>query len=211
MKLDILNIEGKSTGRSIELSEDIFGVEPNTHAVYLAVKQYHANQRQGTHSSKGRSQVSCSTRKLKRQKGTGTARAGDIKNPIFRGGGRLFGPKPRDYSFKLNKKLKLVAKKSVLSSKAAEGNILVVEDFTFDAPKTREFNNVLQNLALTGNKILFVTADHDNALNLSGRNVKSAKVMEAKNINTYDVLNAKKLVLSESSIQRLNNLLTNAE
>jgi large subunit ribosomal protein L4 len=211
MKLDILNIEGKSTGRSIELSEDIFGVEPNTHAVYLAVKQYHANQRQGTHSSKGRSQVTGSTRKLKKQKGTGTARAGDIKNPIFRGGGRLFGPKPRDYSFKLNKKLKLVAKKSVLSSKAAEGNILVVEDFTFDAPKTREFNNVLQNLALTGNKILFVTADHDNALNLSGRNVKSAKVMEAKNINTYDVLNAKKLVLSEGSIQRLNNLLTNAE
>ena len=211
MKLDILNIEGKSTGRSIELSEDIFGVEPNTHAVYLAVKQYHANQRQGTHSSKGRSQVTGSTRKLKKQKGTGTARAGDIKNPIFRGGGRLFGPKPRDYSFKLNKKLKLVAKKSVLSSKAAEGNIMVVEDFTFDAPKTREFNNVLQNLALTGNKILFVTADHDNALNLSGRNVKSAKVMEAKNINTYDVLNAKKLVLSEGSIQRLNNLLTNAE
>jgi large subunit ribosomal protein L4 len=211
MKLDILNIEGKSTGRSIELSEDIFGVEPNTHAVYLAVKQYHANQRQGTHSSKGRSQVTGSTRKLKRQKGTGTARAGDIKNPIFRGGGRLFGPKPRDYSFKLNKKLKLVAKKSVLSSKAAEGNILVVEDFTFDAPKTKEFNSVLQKLALTGNKILFVTAEHDNALNLSGRNVKSAKVMEAKNINTYDVLNAKKLVLSESSIQRLNHLLTNAE
>ncbi|MBK8506909.1 MAG: 50S ribosomal protein L4 [Saprospiraceae bacterium] len=211
MKLDILNIEGKSTGRSIELSEDIFGVEPNSHAVYLAVKQYHANQRQGTHSSKGRSQVKGSTRKLKKQKGTGTARAGDIKNPIFRGGGRLFGPKPRDYSFKLNKKLKLVAKKSVLSSKAAEGNILVVEDFTFDAPKTREFNTVLQNLALTGNKILFVTTDHDNSLNLSGRNVKSAKVMEAKNINTYDVLNAKKLVLSEGSIQRLNNLLTNAE
>ena len=211
MKLDILNIEGKSTGRSIELSEDIFGVEPNSHAVYLAVKQYHANQRQGTHSSKGRSQVTGSTRKLKKQKGTGTARAGDIKNPIFRGGGRLFGPKPRDYSFKLNKKLKVVAKKSVLSSKASEGNILVVEDFTFDAPKTKEFNNVLQNLALTGNKILFVTADHDSALNLSGRNVKTAKVIEAKNVNTYDVLNAKKLVLSESSIQRLNNLLTNAE
>ncbi|MCB0687734.1 MAG: 50S ribosomal protein L4 [Saprospiraceae bacterium] len=210
MKLDILNIEGKSTGRSIELSEEIFGVEPNEHAVYLAVKQYHANQRQGTHSSKGRSEISGSTKKLKRQKGTGTARAGDIKNPMFRGGGRLFGPKPRNYSFKLNRKLKSLAKKSALSSKAAEGNIMIVEDFTFDAPKTSEFSNVLKNLAVADNKVLFVTAELDRTLYLSGRNVKTAKVMEAKDINTYDVLNARKLILSESSIQRINNLL-NAE
>jgi large subunit ribosomal protein L4 len=211
MKLDILNIEGKSTGRSVELPDDIFGVEPNDHAVYLAVKQYHANQRQGTHSSKGRSEVAGSTRKIKRQKGTGTARAGDIKNPIFRGGGRLFGPKPRDYSFKLNKKVKTLAKKSALSSKAAGGHIMVVEDFTFDAPKTREFSSVLKNLELNGSKVLFVTADHDRNLYLSGRNLQQARIMEAKDVSTYDVLNAGKLVLSESSIQRLNNLLTNAE
>lgn len=211
MKLDILNIEGKSTGRSIELSDEIFGVEPNEHAVYLAVKQYHANQRQGTHSSKGRSEIAGSTRKLKRQKGTGTARAGDIKSPVFRGGGRLFGPKPRDYSFKLNKKVKSLAKKSVLSSKAAEGNIMIIEDFTFDVPKTQEFNNVLKNLEVAGNKVLFVTAEHDKALYLSGRNVKSAKVLEAKDINAYDVLNARKVILSESSIQQINKLLTNAE
>ncbi len=211
MKLDILNIEGKSTGRSVELPEDIFGVEPNDHAVYLAVKQYHANQRQGTHSSKGRSEVAGSTRKLKRQKGTGTARAGDIKSPVFRGGGRLFGPKPRDYSFKLNKKVKALAKKSALSAKAAGGHIMVVEDFTFDAPKTREFSGVLKNLALNGSKVLFVTADHDSNLYLSGRNLKQTRIMEAKDVSTYDVLNAGKLVLSESSIQRLNNLLTNAE
>lgn len=211
MKLDILNIEGKSTGRSIELSDEVFGVEPNEHAVYLAVKQYHANQRQGTHSSKGRSEVAGSTKKLKRQKGTGTARAGDIKSPVFRGGGRLFGPKPRNYGFKLNRKLKSLAKKSALSSKAAEGNIMVIEDFTFDAPKTREFTNVLKNLSLTDSKVLFVTADHDKSLYLSGRNVKAAKVMEARDISTYDVLNARKVVLSESSIERINNLLTNAE
>lgn len=206
MKLDILNIEGKSTGRSVELSDDVFGVEPNQHAVYLAVKQYHANQRQGTHSSKGRSEVAGSTRKIKKQKGTGTARAGDIKNPVFRGGGRMFGPKPRDYSFKLNKKLKSIAKKSALSSKAAEGGILVVEDFTFDAPKTSQFASVLQNLSLVDNKVLFVTAELDNNLYLSGRNIPKTKIMEAKDLNTYDVLNAKKIVLAESSIHRLNNL-----
>ena len=206
MKLDILNIEGKSTGRSVELSDDVFGVEPNQHAVYLAVKQYHANQRQGTHSSKGRSEVTGSTRKIKKQKGTGTARAGDIKNPIFRGGGRMFGPKPRDYSFKLNKKLKTIAKKSALSSKAAEGGILIVEDFTFDAPKTSQFASVLQNLSLSGNKVLFVTAELDKTLYLSGRNLPKTKIMEAKDLNTYDVLNAKKIVLAESSIRTLNNL-----
>ncbi|MCB0666989.1 MAG: 50S ribosomal protein L4 [Saprospiraceae bacterium] len=211
MKLDILNIEGKSTGRSVELPEGIFGVEPNEHAVYLAVKQYHANQRQGTHSSKGRSEVTGSTRKIKRQKGTGTARAGDIKNPVFRGGGRMFGPKPKDYGFKLNRKVKSLAKKSVLSSKAAGGDIMIVEDFTFDVPKTQEFATVLQNLEVTGSKVLFVTAEYDKALYLSGRNVKTAKVMEVKNISTYDVLNAKKLILSESSIEQINNLLTNAE
>ena len=206
MKLDILNIEGKSTGRSVELSDEVFGVEPNEHAVYLAVKQYHANQRQGTHSTKGRSEVKGSTRKIKKQKGTGTARAGDIKNPIFRGGGRTFGPKPRDYSFKLNKKLKAIAKKSALSSKAAEGDILIVEDFTFDAPKTSQFASVLHSLSLQGDKVLFVTGELDTTLYLSGRNLPKTKIMEAKDVNTYDVLNAKKIVLAESSIRRLNNL-----
>ncbi|NND35142.1 MAG: 50S ribosomal protein L4 [Saprospiraceae bacterium] len=211
MKLDILNIEGKSTGRSAELSDDVFGVEPNEHAVYLAVKQYHANQRQGTHSSKGRSEVAGSRRKLKKQKGTGTARAGDIKNPIYRGGGRLFGPKPRDYSFKLNKKLKAIAKKSALSSKAADGGIMVVEDFTFDAPKTSEFASVLQKLDLANNKVLFITAERDHTLYLSGRNIPKTKIMEAKDLNTYDVLNAKKIILAESSIEKINHLLTTAE
>ena len=211
MKLDIINIDGKSTGRSVELNDEIFGIEPNEHAVYLAVKQYHANQRQGTHSTKGRSEIVGSTRKLKKQKGTGTARAGNIKNPIFRGGGRLFGPKPRDYSFKLNKKLKSIARKSALSSKAAEGGIMVVEDFTFDAPKTSEFASVLHNLSLSSNRVLFVTAERDTTLYLSGRNIPKTKIMEAKDINTYDVLNAKKIVLSESSIEKINNLLTTGE
>ncbi|MCL4115559.1 UNVERIFIED_CONTAM: hypothetical protein GTU68_006544 [Idotea baltica] len=211
MKLDIVNIEGKSTGRSAELSDEVFAAEPNEHAVYLAVKQYHANQRQGTHSSKGRSEVTGSTKKIKKQKGTGTARAGDIKNPLFRGGGRMFGPKPRNYSFKLNKKLKTLARVSALSSKAAEGNILVIEDFTFDAPKTSEFAGVLQNLALADNKVLFVTGELDKILHMSGRNIKKAKVMEARDLSTYDVLNANKIVFSESSVERINNLLTNAE
>lgn len=211
MKLDVINIEGKSTGRSVDLPEGIFGIEPNEHAVYLAVKQYHANQRQGTHSSKGRSQVAGSSKKLKRQKGTGTARAGDIKNPIFRGGGRLFGPKPRNYSFKLNKKVRSLAKRSALSSKAAAGSIMVIEDFTFDMPKTSEFVGLLENLAVDNQKVLLVTGDNDRVLYLSGRNVPKTKVLEAKDVNTYDVLNANKIVLAESSVEKLNSLLTNAE
>ncbi len=208
MKLDVVNIEGKSTGRSVDLADEIFSIEPNSHAVYLAVKQYRANQRQGTHSTKGRSEVKGSRKKIKKQKGTGTARAGDIKNPIFRGGGRLFGPKPRNYGIKLNKKLKSLAKKSVLSGKAAEGQIMVVEDFTFDAPKTSEISSVLDNLSLRDSKVLLVTADHDQVLYLSCRNLPKAKVMEAKDISTYDVLNANKLVMVESSVERLNELMT---
>lgn len=200
MKLDVLNIEGKSTGRSVDLPEDIFGIEPNEHAVYLAVKQYNANQRQGTHSAKERNAITGSRKKIKKQKGTGTARAGDIKNPLFRGGGRVFGPRPRSYSFRLNKKVKALARRSALSVKANGEKIMIVEDFTFDKPKTTEFLNVLQNLTLTDKKVLFVTSDYDKTLYLSGRNLKNAKLMAAKDLNTYDVLNAKHLVLSESSI-----------
>jgi len=200
MKLDVLNIEGKSTGRSVELPAEIFGIEPNEHAVYLAVKQYNANLRQGTHSAKERNAIVGSRRKVKKQKGTGTARAGDIKNPIFRGGGRVFGPRPRNYGFRLNKKVKALARRSALSVKASGDQIMIVEDFTFDAPKTHEFLGVLQNLALADKKILFVTGEHDKTLYLSGRNLKNTKLMAAKDLNTYDVLNANNLVLSESSI-----------
>ena len=208
MKLDVLNIEGQSTGRSVELSPEVFGVEPNEHAVYLAVKQYNANQRQGTHSSKERNAVAGSTKKIKKQKGTGTARAGDIKNPVFRGGGRIFGPRPRNYGFKLNKKLKALARKSALSSKAGSGQIVVVEDFTLEHPKTSEFVGVLNNLKLDTGKVLLVTADYDRTLVLSGRNIPGTKVMQAKDLNTYDVLDAGKVVLSESAVGSITELLT---
>ena len=200
MKVDVLNIEGKSTGRSVELPEDVFGVEPNEHAVYLAVKQFNANKRQGTHSAKERNAIKGSRRKLKRQKGTGTARAGDIKNPIFRGGGRVFGPRPRNYGLRLNKKVKALAKRSALSSKASNEQIKVIEDFTFDQPKTSEFHGMLENLAIADSKVLFVLGDYDETLYLSGRNLKNAEVRAAKDLSTYDVLNAKNLVLAESSI-----------
>ena len=200
MKLDVLNIEGKSTGRSVDLPEEVFGIEPNEHAVYLAVKQYNANQRQGTHSAKERNAITGSRKKLKKQKGTGTARAGDIKNPLFRGGGRVFGPRPRSYGFRLNKKVKSLARKSALSVKASGEKITIIEDFTFDKPQTSEFLNVLQNLTLGDKKVLFVTGDYDQTLYLSGRNLKNTKLMAAKDLNTYDVLNANNIVLSESSI-----------
>ncbi len=208
MKLDVLDIEGGTTGRHVELAEEVFGIEPNEHVVYLAVKQYLANQRQGTHSSKGRSQVAGSTRKIKKQKGTGTARAGDIKNPLFRGGGRMFGPKPRDYSFKVNRKVKDLARRSALSAQAAKGNLKVVEDFTFDAPKTRQLSEVFKNLSLAGRKVLLVTPDHESVLLLSGRNIPGAKVMRASDLSTYDVLNAGTLLLAESSVAKLNELQT---
>ncbi len=211
MKLDVLNIEGKSTGRSVELPDDVFGIKPNEHAVYLAVKQYHANQRQGTHSAKERNAIRGSRRKIKRQKGTGTARAGDIKNPIFRGGGRIFGPRPRNYGFALNKKVKLLARKSALSVKASEKAIVVVEDFTFDQPKTKEFVGVLDNLTLSDRKVLFITGDHDKTLYLSGRNLPKAKLTEAKNINTYDVLHANHLILAESAVGVISQTLQKSE
>ncbi len=205
MKLDIINIQGEKTGKSVELPADTFNIEPNEHAMYLAVKQYLANQRQGTHKAKERSEISGSTRKIKKQKGTGTARAGSIKNAIFRGGPRVFGPRPRDYSLKLNKKVKALARNSALSVKAASGSIVVLEDFTFDAPKTREYLGVLQNLESAEQKTLFVTGDYDANLHLSSRNLKRSKVVNVKDLSTYAVLNADKLILSESSVAHFNN------
>jgi large subunit ribosomal protein L4 len=201
MKLDVLNINGDKTGRSINLPEDIFGVAPNEHVVYLAVKHYMANQRQGTHKTKERGEIKGSTRKIKRQKGTGTARAGSIKNPIFRGGGRTFGPRPRDYDLRLNKKVKKLARLCALSSKANDKNIMVLEDFTFDQPKTKEFARVINSLELSDRKSLFVISDYDKNLHLSSRNLPGTKIMHARDLNTYDILHANKLVLSESSVE----------
>lgn len=203
MKLEVHNIQGEKTGREVELPTEIFGIEPNEHALYLAVKQYLANQRQGTHKAKERSEVSGSTRKLKRQKGTGTARAGDINSPVFRGGGRAFGPRPRSYGFQLNKKVKQLARKSALSTKATAGEIMIVEDFSFEAPKTREFVNILGKLQLTDKKTLLVTADHEKEVVLSGRNLKNADVMRAADLHPYSILHANTLVLSEGAIQEI--------
>lgn len=200
MKLDVLTIEGKSTGRSIELPEEVFGVEPNEHVLYLAVKQYLAGRRSGTHKAKERGEVSGSTRKLKRQKGTGTARAGDIKNPVFRGGGRIFGPRPRKYNIKLNKKVKRLARKSALSAKAAEGEVIVVEDFSFDAPRTKEFRNILKNLSADSVRSLFVLGEQDDTIQLSGRNLPNTEVVNVNSLNTYQVVKANKLILSEGSV-----------
>lgn len=203
MKLDIINIEGQKTGNKVDLPDDIFGVEPNEHAVYLAVKQYNANQRQGTHAAKERNAITGSRRKIKRQKGTGTARAGDIKSPLFRGGGRVFGPRPRSYSFKLNKKVRSLARKSALSGKASAGQIVVIEDFTFEAPKTKDYLNILNNLELGGQKTLLVTSDHDQAVVLASRNIKKANVTRAQDLNTFSVMNTSTLILSESSIEKI--------
>ena len=203
MKIDVLNIEGKSTGRSVELPDEIFGIEPNDHAVYLAVKAYQAAQRQGTHKSKEKGEITASTRKIKKQKGTGTARAGSLKSGIFRGGGRMFGPKPRNYSLKLNKKVKRLARASAFSTKANAGEIVVIEDFTFDQPKTKEYLNVMSNLNATGKKSLLVLNDYDNNLLLSSRNVAKAEVVNAKDVNTFEILNAQSIILSESSISKI--------
>lgn len=205
MKIDILNTNGESLGRSVELPEEIFGIEPNEHVMYLAVKQYLNNQRQGTHKSKERGEVKGSTKKIKRQKGTGTARAGDIKNPIFRGGGRIFGPRPRSYSSKLNQKVKDLARKSALSSKAKDGKITVVEDFSFDAPSTRSFADVLQKLNDDKGRVIFVIHDYDRNLYLSARNYPDAKVEITKNLNTYDILHASRIIFAESAITGLQN------
>jgi large subunit ribosomal protein L4 len=204
MELNVLNITGSETGKKVELADEIFGIEPNDHVIYLDVKQYLANQRQGTHKTKERGEIKGSTKKIKRQKGTGTARAGSIKNPLFRGGGRIFGPKPRDYGFKLNKKVKTLAKKSALSYKAKDNNILIVEDFDFQAPKTKEFVDFQNNLKINEKKSLLVLSNKNKNIYLSARNLKKSKVLTVSELTTYDVLNSETLVLTESSIDKIN-------
>ena len=207
MEIAVIKNSGEDTGRKVNLSDDIFGIEPNDHAIYLDVKQFLANQRQGTHKSKERAEIAGSTKKIKRQKGTGTARAGSIKSPIFRGGGRVFGPQPRDYSFKLNKKLKVLARKSALTYKAKDNGLVVLEDFSMEAPKTKEYVNVLNNLSLGDKKTLVVVAENDKNMTLSSRNIQNSKVVTADSLNTYDLLNAESVVLSESSVEKIENLL----
>jgi large subunit ribosomal protein L4 len=208
MKVAVLDITGKDTGRKVELSKDVFGIEPNDHAIYLDVKQYLANQRQGTHKSKERAEIVGSTRKIKKQKGTGTARAGSIKSGVFRGGGRMFGPRPRNYSFKLNKNLKRLARKSALTIQANDKNLVVIEDFNFDAPKTKNFVDVLKALELDTKKSLFVLNEENTNVYLSSRNLKNSKVVKASEINTYGVLNANKVVITESSLEGINSNLS---
>ena len=207
MEVNVLNIKGEDTGRKVTLNDAIFGIEPNDHAIYLDVKQFMANQRQGTHKSKERSEISGSTRKLGRQKGGGGARRGDINSPLLRGGGRVFGPKPRDYSFKLNKKLKQLARKSALSYKAQENGILVVEDFSFEAPKTKDFVNVVNNLKVNGKKLLVVLEAADKNVYLSARNLQRTKLAIASSLNTYSVLDAETLVVTESALKAIETTL----
>ena len=207
MEISVLNINGQETGRKVTLNESIFGIEPNDHVLYLDVKQFLANQRQGTHKSKERSEVSGSTRKLGRQKGGGGARRGDINSPLLVGGGRVFGPKPRDYHFKLNKKVKVLARKSALSYKAAENAIVVVEDFTMDAPKTKEFVNIAKNLKVDGKKALFVLSDVNKNVYLSARNLQRSYVTMASQVNAYRVLNADVLVVTENSLKTFDEIL----
>ncbi|WCC41620.1 50S ribosomal protein L4 [Tenacibaculum finnmarkense] len=208
MKVAVLDITGKDTGRKVELSNEVFGIEPNDHAIYLDVKQYLANQRQGTHKAKERAEIAGSTRKIKKQKGTGTARAGSIKSGVFRGGGRMFDPRPRSYSFKLNKNLKRLARKSALSIQAKDSNLVVVEDFNFESPKTKEFINVLKALELEATKSLFVLGEESNNVYLSSRNLKGTKVVNATGVNTYSVLNANKVIISESSLEGIQSNLS---
>lgn len=206
MEAVVYNIEGKDTGKKVELQDSIFGVEPNEHAVYLDVKQYRANNRQGTHKSKERAEISGSTRKVKKQKGTGTARMGSIKSPILRGGGRAFGPRPRDYRFKLNRKLKVVARRSALSYKAKNNNILVVEDFNFEAPKTKKMIEIKNNLKIEDKKLLLVLTESNNNVYLSAQNLKGFDVTLVSQLNTYDITDTKKLIFVESAIDELNKL-----
>ena len=208
MELAVLDKTGKDTGRKVTLSDSVFGIEPNEHTVYLDVKQYLANQRQGTHKSKERNEIVGSTKKLKKQKGSGAARYGDIKSPIFRGGGRIFGPKPRYYGFKLNKKVKAVAKKSVLSSSLKDDKVIILEDLNFDAPKTKDFVAVLKGLELEGKRVTLVTAENERSVYLASRNVQKVKVVATSEVNTYDLINCSKLVLSESSIKEIENILS---
>jgi len=201
MEAKVLDFNGKDTGRKVQLSDSVFAIEPNNHAVYLDVKQYLANQRQGTHKAKERAEVAGSTRKIKKQKGTGTARAGSAKNPLFKGGGTVFGPRPRSYSFKLNKSLKRLARKSAFSIKAKEANIIVLEDFSFETPNTKNFISVLKALGLDNKKSLFVLGDSNKNVYLSSRNLKASKVISNLELSTYDILNTNSLVLLEGSLE----------
>jgi len=207
MEINVLNIKGQETGRKVTLNDAIFGIEPNDHVIYLDVKQYLANQRQGTAKAKERSEHKGSTRKLGRQKGGGGARHGDINSPLLRGGGRVFGPKPRDYSFKLNKKVKALARKSALSYKAQENAIIIVEDFSFEAPKTKEFINITKNLKVDGKKVLMVLPGSDKNVYLSARNLQKSEVMIADSINTYKILNADVMVVTENSLKAIDGVL----
>ena len=209
MKLKILNTKGKETGKSVDLSDAIFNIEPNDHAIYLSVKQYLANQRQGTHKTLEKSEVSGSTRKLHKQKGTGGSRKGSIKNPLFRGGARIFGPRPRDYGFKLNKKVKDIARKSALAYKAKDNALIVVEDFTFDKPKTKEFVQVLKNLGADAGRAVILLDKNDVNIVLSGRNLPKADVSLATGLNTYEIMRAKKLIVTESSLKQIEEILKN--
>ncbi|MEC4004488.1 50S ribosomal protein L4 [Flavobacterium sp. SUN052] len=201
MEVKVLDIKGKDTGRKVQLSDSVFGIEPNKHAVYLDVKQYLANQRQGTHKAKERAEVAGSTRKIKKQKGTGTARAGSAKNPLFKGGGTVFGPRPRSYSFKLNKELKRLARRSAFSLKVKESNLIVVEDFTFETPNTKNFLSVLSSLGLENKKSLIVLGDSNKNVYLSSRNLKASNVVTNSELSTYAILNANNLVLLEGSLE----------
>ena len=207
MELEVLKITGESTGRKVQLNENIYGIEPNDHCIYLDTKQFLANQRQGTHKAKTRSEISGSTRKLFRQKGTGGARRGDINSPVLRGGGRVFGPVPRDYSFKLNKKVKRLARRSALSYKMQEANIVILEDFTFDTIKTKKMVEVLNNLKVNGGKNLFVFPETNMNVVLSARNIERTNIELARNLNTYDILNAKKLFITEGSLAVIDEIL----
>jgi large subunit ribosomal protein L4 len=208
MEVKVLDIKGKDTGRKVKLSDSVFGIEPNKHAVYLDVKQYLANQRQGTHKAKERAEVAGSTRKIKKQKGTGTARAGSAKTPLFKGGGTVFGPRPRSYSFKLNKGLKRLARKSALSLKAKEANLVVVEDFTFETPNTKNFLAVLSALGLENKKSLFVLGESNKNVYLSSRNLKASNVVTSSELSTYAILNANNLVLLEGSLEGIEDNLS---
>ena len=211
MELTVVNIKGDKTKRTVSLHDSVFGIEPNDHAIYLDVKQFLANQRQGTHKAKTRNEIHGSTRKLHRQKGTGGSRKGDIKSPVFRGGGRVFGPEPRDYSFKLNKKVKQLARISALSHKAKNNSITVLEDFKFETPKTKNYVELLNNLEMSGKKTLLVIGADDKNINLSARNIQSAKVTSANSLSTYDIMNANMLLLSEGSLKTIETILLDTE
>ena len=210
MKVAVLDITGKDTGKKVELSKDIFGIEPNEHAIYLDVKQHLANKRQGTHKAKERADISGSTRKIKRQKGTGTARAGSIKSPVFRGGGRAFGPRPRSYSFKVNKNTKGLARKSALSLAATNNRIVVLENFDFEAPKTKDFKSILNSLSIDNKKSMFVIGASNKNVYLSARNLPRVKVITNSSLNTYSVMNADKIVFTEGALEEFEANLTNS-